>query len=183
MQDAKRVLRYLSDTVNFSLSFECEGTMMECFSDSDWAGNVEDRKSTSGFLVKVYNTSVCWGSTKQRIVALSTTKAEHIALCEAAKSILWIRTVLEDMNKQVGAATIVYEDNQGAVVWSTDGTKNCKHVAVRRNFVKEIVNKGLIEIKYCPAELMLADIFTKALQKQRFFLLRGAIEIEKKTSQ
>ena len=91
-------------------SFELSGYL-----DSDWAGCTESRKSTSGFVFSVGGCTVSWSSKKQPVVALSSTEAEYIALCRAAQEVVWLRCLLSDVGFPLSDATVVREDNQGAI--------------------------------------------------------------------
>ena len=81
------------------------------FSDADWGGDVNDRKSTSGYLFQIKGTVVSWMSKKQSCVALSTAEAEYIALASAAQKSLWLQQLLVDLKKEPGKPMIVFEDN------------------------------------------------------------------------
>ena len=96
---AKRVLRYLKGTAKHSLRYEAgDMTELEGYVDSDWAGDPESRRSTSGFIFKLGTGSVSWRSGKQPIVACSTTEAEYIALSEAVREASWLRSLLKELD-------------------------------------------------------------------------------------
>lgn len=104
----KRVLRYLRGTQNYGIwysrSSKCK---LVGFSDSDWAGCAEDRKSTTGMIFNIRTGAVSWGSKKQDITALSTTEAEYVAASTAACQAVWLRRILEDCGmKQLGAMVV-----------------------------------------------------------------------------
>jgi hypothetical protein len=103
---AKRTLRYLRKTINVGITFRGQenpaiaeavagtsptSTGITGFTDSDWAGDIDSRKSTSGYVFLLYGGAISWKSTKQSVVATSSTEAEYIACSEAAKEALWIR--------------------------------------------------------------------------------------------
>lgn len=164
---AKRVLRYLRGTSTYGLVFRTTSVPVVGYSDADWAGDREDRKSTSGALVLIYGCPVYWRSMKQKGVALSTTEAEYLALGETCKIIVWIRALLTEFKVTLRDPTHVYENNAGAIAWG-EGVCRAKHVSIRANFIKDHVVKGAISIQYCPTSSMVADILTKPLQRIKF---------------
>lgn len=125
----KRVLRYIKGTLNLKLKYsktnDC--SILIGYADSDWARD-EDRKSTSGYLFKIYNNSVIWRSKKQTCIALSTAEAELVSLCEAVKEMIWIIKLLKDFNLNVDQVT-VFEDNQSTIKSAKNpDQKSMKHL-------------------------------------------------------
>ena len=113
---AKRVLRYLRGTTNFGIVFRGDdlgGPI--AYSDADWAGDVGDRKSTSGYVFSIAGGSVSWRSRKQDTVALSTAEAEYVALSSAAQECVWMRRLSAELGNPLRAPTIVKEDNQSCI--------------------------------------------------------------------
>ena len=178
----KRVLRYLQGTKDFSLLISASGEQQISAScDADWAGDREDRRSTTGFLLQLDDTTVAWRSIKQTTVALSTTEAEFVALSEGAKLIVWMRCLLKEMDSEQAKPTMVREDNQGALVWEDEGVRHAKHISIRKNFVREQVENQIIRLVYCPTAEMCADILTKPLPRQTFELHRQSLAITNST--
>ena len=105
---------------------------------------------------------------KQKKVALSSTEAEYLALSEAGKLLVWLQSLLSDFECADLPPTTLFEDNQGAIVWGMEGVRKAKHVAVRQNFVKQLVHDGLAVVVYCPTAKIRADIFTKPLARTKF---------------
>ena len=112
----KRILRYLKGTSNLGLLYR-ENTPAEVigYSDADWAGDVGDRKSTSGYIFLLGGAAISWKSSKQTCVALSTAEAEYVALSAAAQEAMWLQLLTSDLlNKSIQETTIL-EDNQSAI--------------------------------------------------------------------
>jgi hypothetical protein len=109
--------------------------------------------------------AVTWRSTKQDIVAQSSSEAEYIALAEAAKEALWIRKLQHEIFPTMKEPTIIHEDNQSAINLAQNPihTNRSKHIAVRYHAVRDYVEKKMIKVKYCPTSEMVADIMTKSL--------------------
>lgn len=163
---AKRVLRYLKSTADWKLRLggSNEGDL-EAFSDSDWAGDPGTRKSTTGFIVFFAGGAVSWASRRQGCVSLSSMEAEYVALGETCQEVLWMKHLLKDLGEKQEEATVVHEDNQGCLsfVQSEKVSKRSKHINTKECFIRDLYEKGVIKLKYCPTDVMRADIFTKPL--------------------
>jgi hypothetical protein len=176
----KRVLRYIKGTLSYGLVYSpSDSFRLLAYSDSDWAGCVETRKSTSGYVSRLGNCTISWRSKKQPIVALSSTEAEYIALCAATQEIVWLRRLLEGVDHEQGGATVVYKDNQGAMSLSRNPKDHSrtKHIDVKYHFVRENVEKEVIDVVYIPTAEMLADSLTKGLAKPKFEKFREAMGV------
>ena len=116
----KRVLRYIKGSLNVGLKFDASNqTYVDVvgFTDADWAGDVVERKSTSGYVFQICGGTVSWRSKRQEIVALSSTEAEYIALSFAAKELMWLRSFLKDLGYEQ-QSNLLYENNQGSTALS-----------------------------------------------------------------
>lgn len=147
---------------------------LKVFCDADWAGDVKDRKSTSGVLMTINGTATVWQCKKQSCVSLSSSEAEFIALAEAAKDVKWLRNLFCELELLDAGPTAILEDNTGAIKWETS-EKRAKHLDIKYHFVKDLVDSGEIDLKYCPTKDMLADIMTKSLPRPRFVNLKGLL--------
>ena len=135
------------------------------YSDADWAGSPDDRRSTSGRVVMLNNAAFMWASCAQKAIALSTAEAEWYALCDAGKDCLWARKLLRDLGISTADPTRLMEDNTSAIKWSTDSAawSRTRHIDTRQHAIRSWVESGDLHIEYCPTDDMLADIFTKPL--------------------
>ena len=145
------------------------------YSDSDWAGDQDDRHSTSGCLFVLAGAAINWLSKKQATVALSTAEAEYIALSATAQEVTWLRRLLGDLGATPAAPTEVMEDNQGAIALGKNPVNHArtKHIDIRYHYVREAVEDGLISLTYCPTKEMVADLLTKPLPRGQFEILRS----------
>lgn len=174
----KRVLRYLRGTSELKLVYKSNENSqpISSYVDSDYAGSIEDRKSTTGFIVMVYNCPIMWASKKQPIVSLSSTEAEFVAANYAACEVIWLRKIFKDLSIEIPEPTVLYEDNQGAIAMSKNSeTRRTKHMDVRYNFLRECVQDEVITLKYVQTNHQLADLMTKGLPRDRFEMLRKAV--------
>ena len=166
----KRVQRYIKRSLNVGLKFDASNqTSVDVigFTDADWAGDIIERKSTSGYVFQICGGAVSWRSKRQEIVALSSTEAEYIALSFAAQELMWLRSYLKDLGYEQ-QSNLLYVDNQGAITLSKnpENHSRTKHNDVRYHFVRDLVDKEKIQIHYCPTNVMLADLMSKGLTVQ-----------------
>ena len=174
----KRILRYLNGTRDLGLLYAVSVEGQECFgySDSDWAGDLDDRKSTSGYIFMLCGAGISWRSKKQASVALSTAEAEYIALSGAVQEAIWLRQLTLELSSGdvPKGATVIHEDNQSAISLAKNPQFHgrAKHIDIRHHFVREKVNDGTIELNYCRTDDMVADMLTKGLNTANFQRLR-----------
>ena len=168
----KRILRYLRCTADYGRVFT-PNVSGDCvsYSDADWGGDLNDRKSTSGYLFQISGGAVSWRSRKQTCVALSTAEAEYVALASAAQEATWIRQLTSVLENRLQETVTIFEDNQSAICM----TKNpqfhgqSKH---KYHFIRDQVDKGTVKLEYCPTKEMVADMLTKGLPKEQCMKLR-----------
>lgn len=167
----KRLLRYLKGTMKFGILYKKGGvTEYIGFSDVDWAGDTNDRKSMSGYVFMLSGGAVSWSSKKQKCVALSTAEAEYIALSSAAQESIWLRQLLTELGNSSEMPTIIFEDNKSSIAM----TKNpqfhgrAKHIDIKHHFIREQVSCGTVQLEHCPTTEMTADILTKGLSRETF---------------
>lgn len=171
----KRIIRYLITTKDVSIVYE-NGTELIGYSDSDFAGDIDSRKSNTGYLFLMNGGPVTWASRKQNTVALSTTESEYMAASDAAREILWLRQFLLDIGKPQNTVTLKI-DSQSAIklIHNPVFHKRSKHIDVRYNFIREKVELKIINIEYVESSYQLADFLTKALPLSRFNFIRDSI--------
>jgi len=135
----KRVLRYLKGTVNLALKYnQTESRALVGFSDADWAGDQDDRRSTTGNVFLLGGGAVSWLSKKQSTVALSTAEAEYVALSQAAQECVWLRRLLSDLGMDA-TPVVILEDNQGAIAIAKNPVDHSrtKHIDIRYHYIRE----------------------------------------------
>uniref|UniRef100_A0A5S6QR79 Reverse transcriptase Ty1/copia-type domain-containing protein n=1 Tax=Trichuris muris TaxID=70415 RepID=A0A5S6QR79_TRIMR len=170
----KRILRYLKGTAAYGLLYRGDDKKaLECFSDADFAGDIATRRSQTGVISLYAGTAISWFSQKQKGVALSTTEAEYVAASEAAKELIWLKNLYNEL-AVVQPKPTLFVDNMGAVKLSKNPEfhKRTKHIAVRFHFVREKWKEGEFDVQHIGGEHQKADILTKALAKPRFEALR-----------
>lgn len=168
----KRIFRYLIHSKDLSIVYHGNHELVG-YSDSDYAGDLDTRKSNTGYIFLFNGGPVTWSSRKQNTVALSTTESEYMAASEAAKEILWLRQFLCDIKEPQGLINL-YVDNQSAIKLINNPVfhRKSKHIDIKYNFVRENVAKKIIDIKYVDTSNQLADFLTKALPVIKFNTIR-----------
>ncbi|CAA7027704.1 unnamed protein product [Microthlaspi erraticum] len=180
MLAAKRILRYVKGTTDFGIRYKHNGEeKLVGFVDSDYAGDSDDRKSTSGYVFMMSGGAISWASKKQAIVTLSTTEAEFVAAAYGACQGVWLRNVLEEIRATQTEGTILYCDNSSTIKLSKNPVMHgrSKHIHVRYHFLRDLVNEGTIQLDYCPTQDQLADFMTKAVKLETFEKLRSRVGV------
>jgi hypothetical protein len=166
----KRLLRYLRASTTATLVYNTNGnTKLLGYCDADWAGDVSDRKSVSGYVFTLGGAAITWSSKKQATVATSSTEAEYIAMATAAKEAIHLRLLLTDLGFPPNDPTTIKCDNQGAMKLAKNpvGHSRTKHIDVQHHFVREQYQAGTIKLDYIPTTDMTADVLTKPLHKYK----------------
>ncbi|KAK3895615.1 hypothetical protein Pcinc_000538 [Petrolisthes cinctipes] len=171
----KRIMRYLKGTRDLGILYNYNGsTDFVGYFDADWAGDIKDRKSTSGYCFHLGGGPVSWSSKKQSCVALSTAEAEYMAIASAIQEAVWLRKLAVDIQIDCKGPLLLYEDNQSTIAMSKNPQFHgkTKHIDIKFHYVPEKCNENVIQLVYCPTNDMIADIFTKGLNKDKFKRLR-----------
>jgi Reverse transcriptase (RNA-dependent DNA polymerase) len=149
MHSAKRVLRYLQGTSTLGITYRPPPLRLQGYSDSDWAGDMDTRRSTTGYVVMLNNGAIAWKSRRQPTVALSTMESEYMALTEATMELKWVRTLLAGLGYSNGKSddpTNLFSDNQGAIALAKNPVSHsrAKHIDIRHHFVSEAIQDRII---------------------------------------
>ncbi|GKB72384.1 retrovirus-related pol polyprotein from transposon TNT 1-94 [Tanacetum coccineum] len=169
----KRIFKYLRGTVNRGLWYPKDSSIaLTAYADADHAGCQDTRRSTSGSMQFLGDRLVSWSSKRQKSAAISSTEAEYIALSGCCAQVLWMRSQLTDYG--LGFNKIpMYCDNKSAIALCCNNVQHSrsKHIDIRFHFIKEQVENGVVELYFVNTEYQLADIFTKALCRERINFL------------
>ncbi|MCO5603060.1 hypothetical protein L7F22_057204 [Adiantum nelumboides] len=165
-EGGKRVLRYIAGTLDYDITYTRGGdSTLVRFCGSDWARDIDGRRSVTGYCFSLGSGVISWISKKQPTVALSSTEAEYKAVCFASCEALWLRRHLGDMGAVQEQPTMLLCDNQSCMAIARNPVFHVrtKHIEVQYHFVRELILDGEVEMEYCPTMDNCADIFTKAL--------------------
>jgi hypothetical protein len=170
-----RLFRYLKYRIEKRLVLRYDGDEQSQprlgYSDSDWAGDRATRRSTTGYVFLMAGAAVTWKSRKQVTVAMSTNESEYMALGDATKEALWLRSLLTEMSILRPKFPIrLNVDNEGCIHLAENPllSDRSKHIDIRHHFVRDEIIRESIYLVYCPTADMTADIFTKALERTKF---------------
>lgn len=177
----KRILRYLRGTSDFKLVYGCENSaeVLEAFTDADWGNDPNDRRSVSGFVIKLHGSTVTWATRKQSSVALSSTEAELMALCQGSCELMWAMNLLDSIGVAVPKPVMIYGDNQSCISVTVEPRKHkrMKHIEIQHFFVRELIERGRVQLKYLQSGDQVADLMTKGLAQIRFRKLRDMLGV------
>ena len=146
------------------------------FVDADWAADLDDRRSFTGYVFKYADGPIAWESRKQRTVALSSAEAEYMALSDSTKEALFLRSVYKGIVGPLEEPTVLFNDNQSAQCIANNDIINgrTKHIDVRHHMIRDHIDNKDIAVKYLNTELMVADILTKPVNRlKNDFCVKG----------
>lgn len=178
---AKRILRYIKETIDYSLVYEKNtNNEINIYTDADWGTDKVDRKSTSGVAVYYGKNLIAWMSRKQTTVALSTAEAEYLAASVAMTEGISIKGIAIELSHDETIPMKLNIDNQSAIhlIKSFENSQRSKHIDIKAHFIKDIIAKNITTLGYIPTHENVADIFTKATNYNSFIKFRDKLGIK-----
>ena len=172
----QRILRYIKGTSNVALCYGGSDLTVRGYVDSDFTGDLNKSKSTTGYVFTLAGGAVSWVSKLQTVVALSTTEAEYMSATQACKEAVWIQGLLEELGyKQENI--ILFCDNQSALHIARNPAfhSRTKHIRVQYHFVREVVEEGSVDMQKIHTDENLADAMSKPINADKFKWCRSAI--------
>jgi hypothetical protein len=171
-ETADRVLLYLQNTRSKALQLG-QGSGLEIASDASFADNTLDRKSSQGYVIKLFGGLVAWRASKQDTVTTSTTEAELLALSQVAKEALYLTRLLTELQIAIPDSTVnISCDNKQTIRLVTEDVAKLqtklRHVDIHNHWLRQEVSRGKIMVTYVPTEQMLADGLTKSLPANKW---------------
>lgn len=170
-QAGLRILRYLKATPDRGIFYAVgttgdEDVTLGGWTDSDWAGDIDMRRPTTGYCFTLGSGAISW-SKKQPTVALSSTKAEYRAACSGTCEAVWLRRLLGELGFPQRKSSAILCDNQSCIAIARNPVFHAgtKYIEIQYHFVREKLLDGTITLEYCRTEVNLAHLFTKALQQ------------------
>ena len=166
----ERLAKYLRGTIDYGLKFESYPPILEGYSDANWISDSDEIKSTSGYVFTLGGGAVSWKSSKQTCIARSTMESELIALEKACSEAEWLRNLLANLpiNTHPPPSVSIHCDCQAAIARVKIKIYNGKsrHIRLRHNIVKQLLESGVVTLDYVKSELNLADPLTKPLNRR-----------------
>lgn len=181
----KRILRYLNGTLSHGLVLKPVSTfVLNAYSDADWAGSLDDRKSTSGFCVYLGPNILSWGSKKQATVSRSSTEAEFRSFAATCSELTWLQFLLAELQVPLTSPPTLWCDNIGANFLAANPMFHArtKHVEIDFHFIRERVANKSLQIRFITSKDQIADVFTKPLSAPRFLLLTTKLTVSSNPS-
>ena len=170
---ARGVVRYLASTSDYGICFGPKTTGLYGYTDSDHAGDIDTRRSTTGYVYMFNGGAISWSSRLQQTVAASTTEAEYMAASAATKEALWLSKLFSDLGFDT-KPVLIYCDNQATIslIRNPVTSARSKHIDIIYHFARERALRNEVRFVYCITNNNLADIFTKALPDIKFVFCR-----------
>jgi hypothetical protein len=187
-KEMKRLMNFVMQTKHYGLLVkpivnEKDQWDLMVYSDSDWAGDKECRRSVTGFIIYFLGAPIFWKSRLQKTVSLSSTEAEYYALSEAAKEVKFIIMLLQSIGIEPHLPVIMHVDNVGAIFMAENmsATARTRHVDARYHFIREMIVDNMIKVIFVKTDNNKADIFTKNTSQVIYNKLVEDYLIEKKS--
>lgn len=181
----KRILRYVRYTLDVGLRIKRSSSLLvSVFTDADWAGSVDDRRSTGGFAVFFGDNLISWSARKQPTVSRSSTEAEYKVMANATAEVIWVQTLLAELGIYLEQPPLLWCDNLGATYLSTNPVfhARAKHIEIDFHFVRERFARRQLQVQLIGTKDQLADGFTKALPVQKFEDFKSNLNLARKRS-
>ncbi|XP_071704657.1 uncharacterized mitochondrial protein AtMg00810-like [Rutidosis leptorrhynchoides] len=176
----KRIVRYLQGTPTLGLHIQkSRTTSLVSFTDADWGGCPDTRRSTLGYCVYYGDNLISWSSKRQATLSRSSAEAEYRGVANVVAESCWLRNLLLELHCPIHKATLVYCDNVSAIYLAGNPVQHqrTKHIELDIHFVREKVAKGLARILHIPTRYQIADIFTKGLPRILFEEFRSSLGV------
>lgn len=144
-----------------------------CYCDADYAGDLNGRRSTTGYVFKYGSSAISWCSKLQPTVSLSTTEAEYRAAAMAAQECVWLTRLFEDLNQRIKYQVQMLCDNMSAIKLAENPVFHArtKHIEIHYHFIREKVLKGEIKMEWIDTVEQVADAFTKSVSGPKLLKL------------
>lgn len=178
-QAVKRIMRYLKGTLNAKLVYRRDGNSeLTGYCDADHAGDMDDGKSTTGYVFMLSDSAISWNSRKQPTVALSTTEAEYMALSAASQEAIWLRNLHMELFECTNEVHLFCDSGSALELARNDMYHaRTKHINIKFHFIRESIKNNIVRVSYINTNDQIADVLTKSLVpiKHKYFIEKFGI--------
>ena len=176
MKKAVRCIRYLKGTSYLGIQFNRENGL-KFYCDSNWGGPTERRLSRTGYAAMLNNGAIIFRSLIQKSQALSSAKAEYMALCAATQDAVYLTQMMQELGMDIREPVLIMEDNQACIQLADKNiaSPRLKHVDIRYHYVRTMAQEKKIEIVHCPTYHQAPDILTKPVDQLTFLRHRATL--------
>lgn len=178
-EGVKWILRYLKGTSGMALCFKKSNIILQGFTDANLGGDLDSRKSTTGYMFTFGGTAVSWMSRLQKSVALSTTEAEYMAISEAGKEMIWLKNFLKELGKEQDNYEL-FSDSQSAIHLDKNPVFHArsKHIQLRYHHIRELINEGTLSLQKIPGLKNPSDMLTKVVGVDKLRLCTASVSLQ-----
>ncbi|CAL8996386.1 unnamed protein product, partial [Prunus brigantina] len=180
LQAVKRIYRYIKGTIEHGILFRSSTDFsLQGFSDADWAGSLDDRRSTTGACIFLGPNLLTWTAKKQSTVSRSSSEAEYRALATTAAELRWFCYLFRELGIPLRSPPCIFVDNVSALHMAANPVFHARtrHIEVDYHFVRELLAQGVLRTRYISSQYQLADVFTKGLSRDRFAMLTSKLNL------
>ncbi|XP_073225743.1 secreted RxLR effector protein 161-like [Cicer arietinum] len=180
----KRIMRYIQGTIGhgimFATNLKHENEDLVGYSYSDWCGDKNDIKRTSGYVFKFMKSPIAWSSKKQPVIALSSCKAEYIDVSYEACQALWLESLTTELKMEICRPIPLLIDNISTINLAKNHVSHerSKYIETKFHFLRDQVERSKLKLIYCQTEVQLTDIMTKALRTSIFEFVRRLLSVK-----
>ena len=168
----KRIIRYLRGTADYMLCYQGRDLRLRGYSDADWAGDLDEHKSTSGYTFLLGDGAITWCSKKQSCVALSTMESEYVACSTVVQEAIWLRRFFQCLDIVASAMdpVTIYSDSMATLAYAKDPNYHgkTKHIKIKYHYIQDMIAKKEVLLEHISTKNMLADPLTKPIARDSF---------------
>ncbi|KAK4349011.1 hypothetical protein RND71_031766 [Anisodus tanguticus] len=178
----KRIIRYVKGTLDYGLHiYPSAPIKLLAYTDANWAGCPDTRRSTSGYCMFLGDNLVSWSAKRQSALSRSSAEAEYRGIANMVSESCWLRNLLLELHCPVQKAILIYCDNNSVVYLSSNLVQDqrTKHIEMDIHFVREKVARGQVRVLHVPSRYQIANIFTKGLPSVLFEDFRDSLSVRR----